>query len=167
MPLETDSLRARYDPVPADADAALAPMLATLKLRRDPAPATAAAPTPLRVLADPAPGITVVATAETWVEVTAASGTKLVAKVMQPGETYSVPQTEEAPTIFSGNAGGVFFAVNGQTYGPYGQSGQFGRGLTLEASDISRRMAQVDLSAQPELARIVAELRVQGGPAAD
>ena len=121
-------------------------------------------PTPVlpQVTATPAPGITVVATAETWVEVTSPSGKKIFARTLQAGETYEVPQTDQAPTIFSGNAGGVFFAVNGETFGPYGQSGQFGRDLALSADDIQRKMQVADLMQNRTLAKVVAELQLQG-----
>lgn len=123
--------------------------------------AVGAAPGMPRVTETPTPGITVVATAETWVEVTSPSGKKIFARTLQPGDTYEVPQTDQAPTIFSGNAGGVFFAVNGQTFGPYGQSGQFGRDLALSADDIQRKMQVADLTQNQTLAKVVAELQLQ------
>ncbi|MCT4558456.1 MAG: DUF4115 domain-containing protein [Pelagimonas sp.] len=114
-----------------------------------------------QVLENPVPGITIVATAETWVEVTAPSGKKLLAQTMQAGDTYRVPATEQPPTIFSGNAGGVYFAVNGQTFGPYGQSGQFGRNLALDANSISDQMQVADLTQNQTLAKTVAELSLR------
>jgi cytoskeletal protein RodZ len=123
------------------------------------ASATLGAP---QVLENPVPGITVVATAETWVEVTAPSGKKLFAQTLKAGETYQVPATEQPPTIFSGNAGGVYFAVNGVTYGPYGQSGKFGRNLALDATAIADKMQVADLSQNAPLAKTVAQLRLNG-----
>lgn len=125
-----------------------------------PQQAPAAEPMNPRVLADALPGITVVATAETWVEVTSPSGKKLFAQTLRAGETYQVPQTDQPATIFSGNAGGVFFAVNGQTFGPYGQSGKFGRNLALSADAITSSLQVADLSQNQTLARVVAELRL-------
>jgi len=122
---------------------------------------------PPRVLAEQPPMITVVATEDTWVEVTAPSGKKLFAQVLEGGKTYQVPQTDQAPTIFSGNAGGVFFEVNGQTFGPYGESGQFGRDLALSAQDITQKMQVADLTQNRVLARVVAELRLQAGDGAN
>lgn len=115
-----------------------------------------------QVTATPTPGITVVAVAETWVEVTSPSGKKLLARLLKPGDTYEVPQTEQAATIFSGNAGGVFFAVNGETYGPYGQSGKFGRNLALSADAIQQELQVADLTQNRTLAKVVAELQLQG-----
>ncbi len=141
-------------PVPA------APVADTIPVAPDPAPAPQLALP--RVTVEPTPGITVVAVAETWVEVTSPSGKKLLARLLKPGDSYEVPQTEQAATIFSGNAGGVFFAVNGQTYGPYGQSGQFGRDLALSAETIQKELQVADLTQNQTLAKVVAELNLQG-----
>ncbi len=160
IPLTRDTLLASYSPAEAGSDSDLKTVLADLGVQSErPAERVVAAPVIPRVLNNRAPDITVVATAETWIEVTSPSGSKLLAKVLQPGETYRVPQTDQAPTIFSGNAGGVYFAVNGQTFGPYGASGKFGRGLTLDQQDITTKLAAADLTNKPELARIVAQLR--------
>ncbi|KUF11602.1 RodZ domain-containing protein [Pseudoponticoccus marisrubri] len=128
-----------------------------------PSPVAPASTIP-QVTEAPAPGITVVASADTWVEVSLPSGKKIFAQTMRAGETYQVPQTAQAAKIFSGNAGGVYFAVNGQTYGPYGESGQFGRNLQLSASAITQRLQVADLSRNQTLAKVVAELRAGAAP---
>jgi cytoskeletal protein RodZ len=177
LPLDGQGLAELYSPADIQSDRVLASVLAEIGfgsqgaggVRADVSTATAQAPISAqalpgpRVLADAAPGVTIVATAKTWVEVTTASGQKLLAKTLEAGETYVVPQTEQPPTIFSGNAGGVYFAVNGQTFGPYGQSGQFGRGLALSAEDVTQKMAVADLTANTALARVVAELNASAG----
>lgn len=151
-------------PAPVPAPTPEAPVAGTVPV----APVVTADPVPApqpalpRVTAEPTPGITVVAVAETWVEVTSPSGKKLLARLLKPGDSYEVPQTEQAATIFSGNAGGVFFAVNGQTYGPYGQSGQFGRDLALSAETIQKELQVADLTQNQTLAKVVAELQLQG-----
>ncbi|WP_234988730.1 RodZ domain-containing protein [Tropicibacter naphthalenivorans] len=164
-------LMARYAPVDASTDTDLLTAMVAQGLQAtptaDPVQTAEAAPAPIatpmmpKVLADAAPGITVVATAETWVEVTAPSGKKLFAQTLKAGQTYQVPQTDQPPTIFSGNAGGVYFAVNGQTYGPYGQSGQFGRNLALSPDAITQKMQVADLRQNQTLAKVVAELNLQ------
>jgi cytoskeletal protein RodZ len=150
---ETEAPRRADAPQPA---AERAPQLAAAE------PEAERAPQVPQVTATPAPGITVVATAPTWVEISLPSGQKIFAAEMQAGDTFKVPQTAEAAKIFSGNAGGVFFAMNGETYGPYGESGQFGRNLQLAASDISARLQVADLTQNQTLARVVAELNLQG-----
>jgi hypothetical protein len=54
-----------------------------------------------------------VAVRPAWVRVRAADGSILLEKTLQAGDTYVVPQMEEAPTLRAGAAGAVFFAVNG------------------------------------------------------
>ncbi|WP_417209944.1 helix-turn-helix domain-containing protein [Antarctobacter sp.] len=153
---------------PAPVAPAAIPVAPPVAVAEPAAPILTADPVPApqltipRVTAEPAPGITVVAVAETWVEVTSPSGKKLLARLLKPGDSYEVPQTEQAATIFSGNAGGVFFAVNGQTYGPYGQSGQFGRDLALSAEAIQQKLEVADLTQNRTLAKVVAELQLQG-----
>ncbi len=162
-PIEAPQPRIAIAPAPVIAPAPTPDILPTPEPELTiaaPAPQPAA-PVP-QVTANPVPGITVVATSETWVEVTSPSGQKLLARLMKAGETYKVPQTDQAPTIFSGNAGGVFFAVNGQTYGPYGPNGQFGRGLSLAAGEIQQKMTVADLTQNQTLAKTVAELQLQG-----
>ncbi|MBP0482861.1 helix-turn-helix domain-containing protein [Sagittula salina] len=153
---ELDLQRAASSPLVASAD----PGQTTLVTPQPSQTAEKAEPVGPRVLADAPPGITVVATQETWVEVTSPSGKKLFAQTLQAGQTYQVPQTDQPATIFSGNAGGVFFAVNGQTFGPYGQSGKFGRNLALSADAITAKLQVADLSQNQTLARVVAELRL-------
>lgn len=137
---------------PETATSSIAEQIEQLRLAELPQP---------QVLQNNLPGVTIVATAETWVEVTAPSGKRLFAQVLQKGQTYNVPATEKAPKIFSGNAGGVYFAVNGQTYGPYGKSGKFGRGLELDAQSVTSKMQVADLSKNTTLRQVVAELNLK------
>lgn len=179
LPLDADALRLAFEVVDVQIDEDLESMIADLRNVAPAAPVPApvgsntevarAAPTILeqptpgtpQVLAEGAPGVVIVATADTWVEVTAPSGKKLFAQVMSAGDTFAVPSTEEPSVVFSGNAGGVYFEVNGQTYGPYGQSGQFGRNLALDGTAISDRLQVADLTQNRQLQTIVAQLRAQ------
>lgn len=118
-----------------------------------------AAPTVPQVVADPVPGITIVATREVWVRVKSPSGSRIHEAIMQPGDTYKLPQTDQPPTIRTGDAGAVFFAVNGQTYGPYGANGAVKDNMALSATNLAQTLAVADLSKNQTLARAVAELR--------
>ena len=64
-------------------------------------------------------------------------------------ERFELPQTEEPATLRAGNAGSLYFAVNGQTYGPAGQ-GRATRGgaqghLVVSVSRVLVRDASVRL----------------------
>ncbi len=162
--LVAQDLTTRYSPVQAGSDADLETVLVELDLKSRPltpsAPVALAAATPSipKVLADPLPGITIVATREAWILVKSPSGSRIHETILKPGQSYRVPQTEQPPTIRTGDAGAIYFAVNGQTYGPYGGNGAIADNLALSASNVSQNMAVADLSQNPTLAKVVAEL---------
>lgn len=104
------------------------------------------------------PGVTIVAVRPAWVRVRAADGSAIYEKVMEPGDTYNVPQTEDPARITVGESGAIYFAVNGQTYGPAGSSGSVTRNLALDAVGLTESFAVADLTADTDLAKVVAEL---------
>ena len=106
--------------------------------------------------------VTVIATREVWLRVRAASGTILHEAVMQPGDFYTVPQTSEPATLRAGDAGAVYFAANGKTYGPYGARGAVADNLELTAQKVTARLAPADWETIEPLARAVAQLDAEG-----
>jgi cytoskeleton protein RodZ len=97
-----------------------------------------------RVLTEDAPEVMLVAVRAAWVRVRAADGSILLEKTLQPGEAYTLPATEEPANLRAGAAGGVFFMVNGQTYGPAGASGSVVADISLGSSDLTQTFALVD-----------------------
>lgn len=171
--LTKDGVTAAYQPANPKNDPDLAPVLAALAPDQadplDPVAAAIAAASRAssgttapgampKVLADSVPGVTIVASREAWVRVKAPSGATLFETIMQRGDTYRVPQTEQPPTIRTGDAGAVYFAVNGQTYGPYGGNGAIADNLALSPETVMQRLAVADLARNATLASIVAEL---------
>ena len=73
-----------------------------------------------QVVEDLPPTIAIVATREAWVQVTSSTGSVILAKIMQPGEEFTLPQTEGAPTMRAGMSGSLYFSVNRELYGPAG-----------------------------------------------
>jgi len=90
------------------------------------------------------PEVVLLAVEPAWVRVRAAGGAVLLERVMQPGESWAVPTTDLPPTLRTGAAGGVFFAVNGVTRGPAGAAGAVVDGIALAPDPLSRSFAQVD-----------------------
>ncbi|MGB1209288.1 MAG: RodZ domain-containing protein, partial [Paracoccaceae bacterium] len=80
--------------------------------------------------------------------------------VMQPGQTYEVPQTAAAPVIRVGNMGAIYFAVNGQTYGPAGNSGEVAN-VALNVDRLTAEYTVADLTSDRDLRRVVAELNAR------
>jgi hypothetical protein len=79
---------------------------------------------------------------------------------MNAGDTYEVPVTEEPPTLRVGESGAIYFAMNGQTYGPAGARGSVTSNLALSVNELSQTYAVASLEADSDLARVVAELSV-------
>lgn len=138
---------------PPQASEAVAPM----------APATDAAPELLaglpspgdvQVTAGPAPAVVLFAREPVWVRVRAADGTVLLEKILDSGERYVLPSTDAPPTLRAGNSGSLYFAVNGRTMGPAGPGTSVIKNVSLAASELIAGYEAVDLTADPELARL-------------
>jgi cytoskeletal protein RodZ len=102
--------------------------------------------------------VRVVAVRPAWVRVRAADGSVIFEGIMNAGDTYEVPGTEEPPTIRVGESGAVYFAVNGQHYGPAGPRGAVTANLPLSPAELTGRYAVAEPGADGDLQRIVAEL---------
>lgn len=113
-------------------------------------------PQPVRTLAPDAPRIEILAARAAWVRVRAADGTVLLEKTMDAGERFALPSTEQPPTLRTGNSGAIYFAVNGQTYGPAAPGAQVVKNVELSPVTLPSRFALADPATDPELARMVA-----------
>jgi hypothetical protein len=99
----------------------------------------------------------------TWVQITSRNGTTLFEGTLNAGDSWAVAEGDAAPTLLTGNAGSLYFAVNGVTLGPAGVGASIVRDVELSADALSVNFAMADAAADPELPR-VAEL-VLGGVA--
>ena len=86
---------------------------------------------------------------------------------MSAGDTFDVPQTEEPATLRIGESGAVYFAVNGEHYGPVGARGQVTSNLALSVENLTQSYSVADLSADSDLAEVVRVAEVQTIPAQD
>jgi cytoskeletal protein RodZ len=119
---------------------------------------TAVAETPVQVLAANAPAVELLAVRPSWVRVNSADGTVLFEKILDAGERYVVPQLEEPATLRTGNSGSVYFAVNGQTYGPSGPGANVVKDVPLSPDALTGRYAVADMTGDADLAQFVAEV---------
>lgn len=153
------------DPALADAvEIATADTDQTLAI--DAALQQAVAASAVQVVEDPAPAVQMVAVRPAWVRVQSADGTTIYEATMQPGDTYTVPQTENPATLRVGESGAVYFAVNGVHYGPAGPNGQVTSNLALSVDNLTQSFAVADLTADTALAEVVrvAQLRALPEP---
>ncbi|MFD1193710.1 helix-turn-helix domain-containing protein [Seohaeicola saemankumensis] len=115
-----------------------------------------------RVVAEPSPGVEMVAVRSAWVRVNASDGTVIFEGIMEAGDRYAVPPTEDPAVLRVGESGSVYFAVNGQHYGPVGPRGTVTSNVTLSVDHVTATYQVADLQTDTDLARTVAE----AGPAA-
>lgn len=126
-------------------------------------PATAAVntdPTLIKVVEDGVPEVSIFSVNPAWVRVTSADGTVIFEKVMDAGEKYVLPKTQEPPTLRTGYAGTVYFAVNGKTYGPAGEGASVVSKVALGEAEITEKYQLADLTTSKALAKVVAALSV-------
>ncbi len=111
--------------------------------------------TPVQVVAADAPAVELLAVRPAWVRIQAADGTVIFEKILDAGERYALPKTVEAPTLKVGESGALYFAVNGQTYGPAGADGSVTKNLMLSPDTLTAAYAVADLTQDADLARFV------------
>ena len=121
-------------------------------------------PTPVLVENTP-PSVKMIAVRAAWVRVQSPDGSVIFEGVMNAGDTYEVPQTEEAPNVRIGESGAIYFAVGQAHYGPAGPRGQVTSGLSLSSEILQDRFVIADPEQDKDLQRYVAAL--QGDETAD
>lgn len=121
----------------------------------------------VRTLAPDAPGLELLSVRPAWVRVTSADGTVLLEKIMDAGERFALPALEQPPLLRTGNSGAIYFAVNGQTYGPAAPGAQVISNVELSTDGLTQRFAVADPQADPELAQMIAVAQIAVPAAGD
>ncbi len=113
-------------------------------------------PAAVQVTTGPAPKVELVAARDAWVRVNAADGSVIFEGILGPGDTFELPATEDAATLRVGDSGALYMAVNGQPFGPVGDSGQVTSNVALSAETITTAYQVADLTGEEALAEYVA-----------
>ncbi|MEM6277216.1 MAG: RodZ domain-containing protein [Pseudomonadota bacterium] len=92
------------------------------------------------VVAAARPDITLIAVNPAYVRITTPGNSIVFEKVLEPGEEYAIPVTEETPILRTGNAASLYFRVNGSLVGPAGEGAQMEE-LLLASTDLSAALA--------------------------
>lgn len=77
---------------------------------------------------------------DSWVQVHAADDSLLLTRVLQPGDSYRVPNLAGL-TLLTGNAGGLDIEVDGAVVPPLGPVGAIRRGIALDPERLLRGTA--------------------------
>ena len=106
-----------------------------------------------QVVEHAAPQLELVAVRQSWVRVKAADGTVIFEGIMESGQSYEVPAMEEPPTLRAGESGAIYFALNGEHYGPVGSSGSVTKNLAMSIDLVTKNFTVADLSKDADLRR--------------
>ncbi len=150
IPRATERVERSREPATIRTDLAIAEALAELEIE------TAEGP---RVHDAGPPKVELLAVRPAWVRVRAADGSVIFERILDAGETYTVPQTELPPTLHAGNSGSVYFLIDGEPHGPAAPGANVVRNVALSPDALSERFAVADLSRDADLAVMVANLR--------
>lgn len=106
-----------------------------------------------------APGaVRMVAAYPSWVRVRSADGTVIFETVMNKGDTWDVPATEEPPTLRTGESGALYFAMAEGCVGPVGPRGSVTSNVPLHQQALAELYDVVDPQADTTLSRMFADL---------
>ncbi len=111
----------------------------------------------VKVVAEQVPEVVMFAVRDSWVRVRSADGSVIYERTMRRGDRFVLPSTEDAATLLTGESGAVYFAVNGEHYGPVGRNGQVTKNLSLAAENLRESYAVADLGRDTDLATVVAD----------
>lgn len=112
-----------------------------------------------QVVEQAAPRLEMVAVRPSWVRVRSADGTVIFEGIMDAGQRYDVPATEDAPVLRTGESSAIYFAVNGEHFGPVGARGEVTKNVELSLDGVTGRFEMANLDGDRDLARMVAELK--------
>ncbi len=112
-----------------------------------------------QVVEDPAPELRLVAAYPSWVRIRAADGKVIFEGIMNKGDSWDVPATQEPPTLRTGESGALYFAMDGQYYGPVGDRGSVTSNLPLQRQALAEVYEPALLEENSALATMVAELQ--------
>lgn len=117
---------------------------------------TQVAESEVQVVEVAAPELKIFAVRPAWVRVSEADGTVIFEKILDSGEEFIIPATEEPHMLRAGNSGSVYFGVNGETYGPAGRAGAVASKVVLAQDSLSETYEVADMDADTDLAKFVA-----------
>jgi hypothetical protein len=99
------------------------------------------------------------------VRVQAQDGTVLFEKILDGGERYVLPRLDAPARLRAGNAGSLYFGVNGQTLGPAGGPGAVVREVALSVEALTQSYQLADVAADADLAQHIALAQAAEPPA--
>lgn len=112
-----------------------------------------------QVVEGPAPELQMIAAYTSWVRVKSADGSTIFEAVMNKGDTWTVPATEEPPVLRTGESGAIYFAMADGCYGPVGGRGSVTSNLPLHRQALAELYEPVKIQDDSVLIKMVADLK--------
>ncbi|MEM9583963.1 MAG: RodZ domain-containing protein [Pseudomonadota bacterium] len=156
--LEAPVLTARDGPIAAldpNANGALVGTISTPSAPAALALTAVDAPATPQVVETATPDVVLFAVRPAWVRVASADGTILFEKILDAGEQYVLPQSDEPPLLRAGNSGSLYFNVQGKTFGPAGPGTSVAKNVALGVEAITTAYVEADLDADPVLSDVL------------
>lgn len=113
-----------------------------------------------KVLEDAPAKIAIFATRDAWVSIKTADGTRLFQNTMKAGDEFVLPATNSPVTLHAGMSGSIYFAINGELYGPAGTGTQVIKNVSLSQTELQSRYSLADVNEDPQLLRVAATVAV-------
>ncbi len=115
--------------------------------------------TPVQVVEEtveePVREVILLAVRPSWVRIRSDDGSVLLEKILDGGERYIVPKTEQPPILRTGNAGSVYFLVSGKTYGPLGEGPTVVDDIVMGPEEVAATLELADFADDSKLAEFV------------
>ena len=96
-----------------------------------------------RATAPEAPRVAIVASRPAWISVSQADGAILFERILDGGESFLLPLSQNSAMLRAGNASSVYLSIDGKAYGPVGQGTSVVKDVALAATGISKSFAVV------------------------
>ncbi len=92
---------------------------------------------------------------EVWARAVAPDGTRVFQGILQPGQQFVVPQTEEPVRLRAGNRGSLYFLIDGEVYGPAGRGTGIAKRVSMDKKDLIEKYNQVSGDLDPALVTVM------------
>jgi len=115
----------------------------------------------VQVVAEGPPEVALIAVRPSWVRVRSADGTVVFEKILDAGEKFIVPATEEPHTLRAGNAQSLYFMVGDEAYGPAGNGASVVSDVVLSSDALPELYAVANPEEDADLARFTAVAEAQ------
>lgn len=116
---------------------------------------SAAVASAIQVTEPDAPEVALLAVRPVWVRVRAADGAVIFEKILEAGEEYVLPSSDQPPVLRAGNSGSLYFKLAGQVYGPAGSGTATVKNVALGSTDLRDAYQVADLNSDSALAEVV------------